>query len=698
MISIKNKVFHLSTRRTSYVFALSDDGIIEHLYYGHRITAPEDSINALKRPIADASPFDLYLGNEEDGIQPSKRIGIISTEGFGDFRVPEFSISYSEKNLRALDLRYEGHKVHNGIKKMDSSLPQTYGEGAKTLEIVFKDNVAKISIKVFFTTFEDSDVISRRAVIENEGSQSITIKACYSLQLDLPFSDLDLTTLDYVHGKGLVQNTRAISYGRVVNESRRGINSIDHNSAILLERRNSKDAFAFNLLYTGSHSTSIEVDSYSRTRVLCGINPEQFEKKLSKGQAFETPEAIMLFCDEGRDAISKQIGNFIEDHIIRGEWKNRLRPIMFSTDYLGYAYNERELYRLLRHASALGFEGFLLSDGWFGARNSDNTSLGDWTANPQKFSHGLRDFSNEVHSKGMLFGLHIQPELVSRKSNLYEKCPEWALIDEERLDNAGKKEQLILDLTRPDVHKYISDILKFIVRTYNVDYLKWDMNHQIGEIFTTLKTSPDNGEYLYQYILSLYSILKELLNENPHLLIDMGSRLDLGILSFANQVTVSSSDVLSCSLFYPHSALSSFNSCLSAMLLGIQNYSVNIDKNPESFKNALEFYKQNRKLFQYGEVEVKDNLLTLSNPERNRIIAIVFDKATKKDTMYQPLTISCVKDDALYIMVEIMPQGGFNENEAYKLSGDMLKGPGIQLKTHNSDSSTRVFTIKEIIK
>ncbi|MCR5732050.1 MAG: alpha-galactosidase [Sphaerochaetaceae bacterium] len=694
MISIKNKVFHLSTKRTSYVFALKEGGIIEHLYYGHRITAPEDYISTLEQFNRERKPSELVL-DEESGYQSADCMSIVSSEGFGDFRVPEFAVSYTAKKLRALDLRYESHKIFKGIRKMSSSLPQTYGDNATSLELCFMDPSADVTIKIIYTIFDDSDVISRRAIIENSSKDSLLIRVCYSLQLDLPCHDYNLTTLDYVHGKGMVLNTRELSCGRFVNDSRRGITTFDHNSALLLEKKNSSEAIAFNLLYSGAHSQSVEVDCYGRTRVLTGINPSLFEKQVLKGQPFETPEAIMLFCDGGRELLQDELHHFIEEHVQRGNWKNRLRPIMFSTSSFGYDFNASIVHKQIRKASELGIEGVLLSDGWFGARNNEMTSLGDWAANTQKFPGGIKEISDEVHKNGMLFGLWIEPELISQRSKLFEKCPEWVLQDDVREQHAGKHDQYLLDITRPDVYKFISEVLKYLVVNYKLDYLKWDMDHQLGEIYTTLRRSPETGEYIHQYILSLYSLLQDILKVSPSLLIDMGSRLDLGILAYS----CSSVAGISATLFYPQNSLRAEEKTPSNSILFTPTCSLDLTKlgfeQEKEFKEAILFYKQHRKVIQYGTLFTKENIWTVSNSEKDTILAMVFNRPTT-NTNCQPLKIQCVKEDSIYIVSEVDPYKGINENEAHKIPGDTLKYAGLQLAT--CPDRTRIFIIKEIGK
>lgn len=756
MISIKNKVFHLATKGSSYVFTIIEGGIAEHLYYGHRITSPELYFRSLEPRRLNYRVNETSLDAENPNYQQQNEMSILSTEGMGDYRATQFAVTYGEKGLRTLDLRYVGHEVSKGIERMDTSLPQAIGSDEETevLNIQFADKVAGVRVNLIYTLFTDSDVISRRAVVRNISKESITLRAAYSLQLDLPDSDYTLTTFDGAWGRERVANTRPLTSGRVVNESRRGASSAEHNPGILLEANGRSEAYAVNLIYSGAHAESIEVDSYGKTRILSGINPDMFSAHLERDFAFETPEAIMLYSIRGRSGIQDEMHAFVRNHIQRGLWKNRLRPVVFNTwDACGFKFNERHLHQLVKESSALGFEVFLLHDGWFGVRDNDSSSLGDWNVNTLKIPEGLAGLSKDIHRQGMLFGIFLEPEMVSINSILYQKHPEWAILDPKRKEHPITRNQYILDITRQDVFNYLLDTIRNLIQTASIDYIKWDMNRHIAEVYTRTHGIADMGEYMHRYILSLYQLQKAITSSCPNVLLENcacgGTRFDLGMLSYGvegwtsdNTDAMESIDIMEgTSLLYP---LSVCGTCVSPVpdkttlrrtglearfsvaAFGCLNYSIDLTRltnvERKQIMDQIDFYKQYRQVFQFGRFKVQqsgnETIWTVSSPKKDIIIAMVFQKLQKTNSPILPLKIQDIKENCIYQLMkrddaedetwDLSQNHHQKEDEVHKIPGDLLKYAGVQLADRFTgpnytsgmrvmpDFSSRIYIIKEI--
>jgi len=756
MISIKNRVFHLATKGSSYVFAILEGGIAEHLYYGHRITDPELYFRSLEPRRLSGRVNEISFDEDNPNYQLQNEMGILSTEGKGDYRATEFAVTYSEKGLRTLDLRYTGHEVSKGIDRMDTSLPQALGSDEETevLNIQFVDRVAGVRVNLLYTLFADSDVIARRAIVRNISKDRIILRAAYSLQLDLPESDYDLTTLDGAWARERVACTRPLTTGRIVNESRRGASSAEHNPGLILEKRGSNEAYAINLIYSGAHAESIEVDSYGRTRILTGINPDMFTARLERDFAFETPEAVMLYSVRGRSGIQDEMHAFVRNHIQRGLWKNRLRPVVFNTwDACGYSFNEQKIEQLVKEASSLGFEAFLLCDGWFGVRNNDSSSLGDWNVNTLKIPEGLAGLSKDIHRSGMLFGIFLEPEMVSINSFLYQKHPDWAIVDPKRKEHPIARNQYILDITRQDVFNYLLDTIRNLIQTASIDYIKWDMNRHLAEVFSRTSGIDDMGEYMHRYILALYQLQKAITSSCPNVLLENcasgGTRFDLGMLAYGVESwTSENTDVLEridimegTGLLYP---LGVCGTCVSPVpdrttlrrtglearfsvaAFGCLNYSLDLTRlsgsEKKQIRDQIDFYKQYRQVFQFGRFKVQksgnETIWTVSSPKKDIIIAMVFQKLQKTNSPSLPLRIQDVKDNCLYQLMkrddaeeetwDLDQSHHQKEDEVHRIPGDLLKYAGIQLADRFTgpnyvsgmrvlpDFSSRIYIIKEI--
>lgn len=705
MISLQNNIFHLFTKNTSYVFRILKTGHAEHLYYGAKLNQLPLDITALFGKYSiNNNRYDLAIDKNNEDILLNSMPLEFSSEGKGDFKTPLISAL----NKKTLDFRYKGHVAKKGISRIKASLFQAIAseEDATSLEVEFEDKNEGLTLTLVYSVFFESDTITRRIIVRNKSKEKIILKNAFSLQLDFLTSDFTLTTLSASVSSERNEIKRELNYGKTIIESRNNLSSLNHNPALILESKNSNDCYLINLVYSGSHQEVIEVDSLGHTHILTGINPDLVNFTLEKDGEFESAEAVLSFSDKGLDELSNRSHFFINNHILRGVWKNKLRPVINHTKRsLGKNFTEKQVQKAIIDSASLGFDLFCLSDGWFGVRNDDLSSLGDWSVNTDKLPSGLRDLAIQCHTKGMLFGLWFEVECISENSRLYKQNPSWILKGKKR-ESAYGHSQYILDLTREDVQDYVISVIRHAHEDFKVDYIKWDFNRLFSDIIT------EKGEdYLYRYITSLNKVLKTISITSPKLLIEMGAfggaRLDLGLLCYSQFLTLADSynikslatNLAATSLVYPSNVIgttisdnekvrrtgleSAFNmlsnSCLS--------YDVNIAElsfeEKEIIKNQIAFYKQYRAVFQFGRLSrVKTNKgITLSKDagDGSLIISTIADFF---DSHTEILKIKSARDSNIYDIhrreetsLDLKTKNG----EYYQATGSNLKNYGIRL-------------------
>ena len=313
---------------------------------------------------------------------------------------------------------------------------------------------------------------------------------------------------------------------------------------VMISRADTTEEFGacigINLIYSGNHYEALSADGFDKSRFLTGIQPAGFSFRLSPGETFETPEAVLCFSPEGFGGMSRAMHRFVRRHIARGYWRDRERPVLLNSWEANYfRFDERGLIRQAKSARDLGIELFVLDDGWFGTRDDDRSSLGDWTENRKKLPGGLARFSEKLHAMGMQFGLWVEPEMISERSTLYAGHPEWAVRIPGRTHALGRN-QMILDLTRSDVQIWLIDEMTRVFSEGQVDYVKWDMNRIFSDCFSVELDADRQGEFAHRYVLGLYRVLGALTERFPRVLFEGcasgGNRFDLGMLSFFPQI------------------------------------------------------------------------------------------------------------------------------------------------------------------
>ena len=536
---IKDKLIHLRNDHVSYIMYILEGGIPAHLYFGKRL----ESIN----PAAVLRHYDL----PDDGRWWPHNCMLDHTpheypsHGLGDLR--EGALSVRQKDgTRSADLRFVGAEVVDG-KPGIPGLPATFGDNAKTLLLHLKDELIGLEATLSYTLFDDVAGVVRSVKLHNASDSDLTIERAYSLCLELPDSRYDLITLSGKWAREREIARRPLVMGEQGVSSLRGATSLFTSNMLFLARPETTEAqgeaIGAALVYSGNFTAQVHVDANRNSRVFLGLNGVDFSWKLAPGADFHTPEAVTVYSDAGLDGMSRQFHRVCGSHLVRGKFAKAPRPILLNNwEATYFNFNEEKLLGIARTAADVGVELFVLDDGWFGHRDDDHTSLGDWYVDTKKLPMGMKHLTDQVHAMGLKFGLWFEPEMVSPKSDLYEKHPDWAIHIPGR-EPVQQRQQLTLDMSREDVQDYVYECVASHLREDGIDYVKWDMNRHFSNIGSALLPADQQKELPHRYMLGLYRVLEKLVTEFPDVLFEScssgGGRFDMGMLHYMPQTWTS---------------------------------------------------------------------------------------------------------------------------------------------------------------
>ena len=611
MIEYKNGIFGLHGENVSCLLRINPYGLLELMHFGPSVCTEDAQAFIFRQSLGWGA--SVLLSDEDTESCPDAMPLAWSGAGRGDYREPPVSFGGT-----STDFRYKDHLITEAPSQMSSGLPQAKGN-AQTLCITMEQPGAEL--KLYFSLF--GDVLTRRAVLKNQGDAPIVLTKLMSNLMDLP-GNYEMTTFDGGWIAEMRKHTVSVTESRVVNESTTGFSSHRHNPGFLLSAPDATETdgwiYGFNMIYSGNHYASAQRSLQGLTRVMQGISPSDFMRTLAPGESFETPEAVIAFSENGFGGLSRVMHRFVNTHIVPSFWQNRPRPVLFNNwEGCMFDFSQRRLIGLAKTAKDLGCELFVVDDGWFGKRNSDTAGLGDYSVNKKKLPKGVSGLAKEIRSMGMEFGLWFEPESVNVDSDLYRAHPDWALTDE--FTPIFGRNQLLLDLTRPEVRDYIVENVSHILDSAPITYVKWDMNrHSIAL-----------GSKAHDYILGLYHVLDRIFTPRPHVLLETcssgGNRFDLGMLCYGPQIWCSDdTDPIErlqiqegLSYLYPQSTFGAHvsaaphaqtlrNTPLSTRgnvsFFGCLGYELDLKHllsiEKKQIKEQIAFYKQHRHAFQYG--------------------------------------------------------------------------------------------------
>lgn len=534
--------FTLHTKHTTYQMQVSTLGNLRHLYYGRRTEG--DCLDYQYILIDCGFSPNAYEMRERKNVSMDIQPQEYSSENTGDFRVPSLEVSM-DNGIFGTDLRYQSYSVTPG-KYSIPGMPSAYDRAGEcqTLTITLADEATGVQVELLYGVFEEKDVITRAARIINSSSQRMNVSKAASACLDLCFGTWEMLHFHGRHGMERVAERTPLHHGIESVSSRRGSSSHHHNPFIVLcDHRADEghgDCVGVMLAYSGNHRIDVEVDQMGTTRVVAGINHEQFCWRLDPGETFCTPEVLLTYTADGLTALSHTYHNFLRDNMIRSSWNQKRRPVLINNwEATFFSFNSDKIYAIAEKAHKLGVEMMVLDDGWFGKRNSDNAGLGDWTVNTEKLPGGLNPLIEKINKLGMKFGIWVEPEMVNEDSDLYRAHPDWAMTVPGRKPTMGRN-QLVLDLTRKEIVDYLYVKLSNLLRNHNISYVKWDMNRNMTDVYSHALPAERQGEVFHRYILGVYDLLERLTTEFPEVLFEGcsggGGRYDAGMLAYFPQI------------------------------------------------------------------------------------------------------------------------------------------------------------------
>ncbi len=629
MIKKIDNYFVIETNNTTYCFMVSETGHLFHLYYGKKIS--EKEIFELKWNTKQTGNTVYYSKDFPYSFEDIKME--FGFPGKGDIRESLIEVTNSDGSF-TVDFKYDHYEILDYKKELEG-LPSSY-DGNNELVIYLRDYKHNYLLELNYSIFDEDDVITKSVKFINESTNTIKLNKLLSNSIDF---DENFTVTSFVGNWANEMNkvTTKVSGGKYVIESTIGSSSSRANSFFMLSKddtlENSGKCLGFNLVYSGNHYGSISTTALNTTRVVQGINPYMFEFEIEPNESFVAPEAIVCYSEDGFNGLSKRLHGFINNHIVNKNYAGKDRPVLLNSWEANYFdISEDKLVQLAKKAKEVGIEMLVMDDGWFGNRNDDTSSLGDWYVNKDKLPNGLEGLANKIHDIGLKFGIWVEMEMVSVDSEFYRNHPDWVMSIDEDTHSEGRN-QRILDLCNPMVRKYIYDSLDNMLGSGLIDYVKWDYNRIFSDVYSpTLKTR--QKETFHRYILGLYRIMKKVTSKYPNVLFEGcgagGNRFDLGILSYFPQIWGSdNTDAITrfdiqnnYSYGYP---LSCFTNHVSAVpnhqtgrttnlttrfnvaSFGNLGYELDLIKvsgqELEEIRKQVELYKQHRHFFQYGTFE-----------------------------------------------------------------------------------------------
>ncbi|EEH98624.1 MULTISPECIES: alpha-galactosidase [Clostridium] len=720
----KYNVFKLDSKDTSYIISIVDEEkFLGHVYFGKKVI--DEDINYLMR--INEPPY-VPSKNNRDRVSFYDSFPFeYSTHGIGDFR--ESSIRVIDKNGHSeVKLEYKSHEIYKGKKELNG-LPATFGDENEctSLEITCEDMYLNLQVVLVYTTFENLDVITRSVKVKNLSEDKINLTKVLSTCIDFDDIDYDMISLHGSWARERHVQRKKIGYGKQVVSTIRGESSHQDNPFIaLLDSKATDDygnVYGFNFVYSGNFFAQIEGCQFNTTRVVMGINPEDFNWLLNKDEEFIAPEVVMVYSNEGIGKMTRTFHDLYRNNLIRGEYKDKKRPILINNwEATYFDFNTEKLLSIAKEASKLGIEMLVMDDGWFGKRNADNSSLGDWFVNEDKISGGLKNLVDEVNKLGMEFGIWVEPEMISGDSELFRKHPDWCIKIPGR-EPALCREQYVLDLSRKEILDYIYDSIKKVLSSANITYVKWDMNRQLTDLGSLGLKSENQGELLHRYVLAVYDMMDRLTKDFPHILLENcsggGARFDPGMLYYSPQIWCSDdTDAIErlkiqegTSMVYPLSAIGAhvsdcpnhtvgrttpFETRGYVALAGTFGYELDVTRIPEEDRDMIP--EQIEMYHKYNDLVRSGDYYRIQNFSENNS----FDAWSVVSKDKSEVLVTCVQvfERANYHSRRIKLKGLIeekfykNEETGEIISGGALMTAGINLTNLHGDFKGKLIHLK----
>lgn len=754
----QSKCFHLYNNEVSYIMRIMENGQLENLYYGKKIHDKEDF---------------AYFHDEAMRSQMSVCIpepGLLSMQytrqeypsyGTGDYRSPAVTIA-QENGSRIIDFKYAGHEIYSGKKEI-LPLPATYveeKEEAETLEVTLHDNVMDTDLILSYTIYEAYPVITRNTKFVHKGKEKIVLERAMSASVEFLDMDYEMVQLSGGWSRERYVKNRKLEMGIQSIQSLNGTCcGAEHNPFLALKRPHTTESqgevYGFSLVYSGNYLGQVEVSTFDMTRVMMGINPEDFSWELKSGESFQTPEVVMVYSDKGLNKMSQTYHRLYRKRLMHGEWRDKARPILLNNwEATYFDFNEEKILTIAKKAKEAGVELFVLDDGWFGARNDDYRGLGDWYVNLEKLPDGISGLSKKVEELGLKFGLWVELEMVNKDSDLYRAHPDWIISAPNRFESHARH-QNVLDFSRNEVVDYIYEMIAKVIRESSISYIKWDMNRYMSEPYSKGSAPCEQGKVMHKYILGVYDLYTRLTTEFPHILFEScasgGARFDPAMLYFAPQTWCSDDTDASertkiqygTSYVYPIVSMGSHVSAVpnhqmhritpietraNVAYFGTFGYELDLnllsDAEIETVKKQIAFMKEHRELIQMdgdfyrllSPFEGNETAWMVVSSDKTQAVAAFYQRLNKVNASWLRLKLDGLDANTKYeVSCDMAPVTSYDAKIAeayghkteedsvktYQAYGDELMSVGIpidreELNKKGGDFASLLYTLKKV--
>ena len=754
----QSKCFHLYNNEVSYIMRIMENGQLENLYYGKKIHDKEDF---------------AYFHDEAMRSQMSVCIpepGLLSMQytrqeypsyGTGDYRSPAVTIA-QENGSRIIDFKYAGHEIYSGKKEI-LPLPATYveeKEEAETLEVTLHDNVMDTDLILSYTIYEAYPVITRNTKFVHKGKEKIVLERAMSASVEFLDMDYEMVQLSGGWSRERYVKNRKLEMGIQSIQSLNGTCcGAEHNPFLALKRPHTTESqgevYGFSLVYSGNYLGQVEVSTFDMTRVMMGINPEDFSWELKSGESFQTPEVVMVYSDKGLNKMSQTYHRLYRKRLMHGEWRDKARPILLNNwEATYFDFNEEKILTIAKKAKEAGVELFVLDDGWFGARNDDYRGLGDWYVNLEKLPDGISGLSKKVEELGLQFGLWVELEMVNKDSDLYRAHPDWIISAPNRFESHARH-QNVLDFSRNEVVDYIYEMIAKVIRESSISYIKWDMNRYMSEPYSKGSAPCEQGKVMHKYILGVYDLYTRLTTEFPHILFEScasgGARFDPAMLYFAPQTWCSDDTDASertkiqygTSYVYPIVSMGSHVSAVpnhqmhritpietraNVAYFGTFGYELDLnllsDAEIETVKKQIAFMKEHRELIQMdgdfyrllSPFEGNETAWMVVSSDTTQAVAAFYQRLNKVNASWLRLKLDGLDANTKYeVSCDMAPVTSYDAKIAeayghkteedsvktYQAYGDELMSAGIpidreELNKKGGDFASLLYTLKKV--
>ena len=703
----ESNYFHLSNTQISYIMELYQNQQLFHRYWGPKLRQFHawNQAPSKKKTFAAFSTFDHP--NESLEFYPLE----FSLPYQGDYMEPSLEVTLDNLS-QIVKFHFQSYEILDGSPMLDE-LPHARNNEAspaKTLILTFTDELSQLTLTHYYTIFQNHDIILRSYQLSNHSQNTVTIDKLMSASFDIPYDHQVLTTFNGSHQAEFQLQTREIYPGRTIQSTRRGASGPQYPPFIAISEAKADDftgeVKAMTLIYSGNHTETVERNQYDFIRLQIGLNPDSFSWKLRPHESFQTPQAVLAYSQSGFNGMSQQFHHFTQQHILPPQWTNRFAPILVNSWEMSYFdVNEENILALISKAAQLGFEAVVLDDGWFLGRQNSRTSLGDWSVDKEKFPNDLHPLIKTCHDKGLQFGIWFEPEMISPQSILAQEKPHW-IVRSKHHQPLYSRHQYCLDLSQKEVQDWMIETLTQFIRTYQVDYIKWDMNRHLVENEIQGTTLGSAKEFSHRYMLGLYRVIDCITKQFPDLLIENcssgGGRLDYGMLYYFPQTWASdNTDGFdrqaiqhgASYLFHPYQLTghvsvtpnhqtqrtTPFQTRLDLATATNMGYELNIleftEKEEQEVTKHLSDYKQARNIIKSG------NFYRLQSPFTSNQTAWLFESLDKKQYQIFAFT-NLFKISQQHHILKIPyldPSANYKDQEGREFSGAELVYSGIHI-------------------